>query len=68
MKKPMRSRFPVGSPAEERPGGEPLFQPGTVTVITFAHDLWCPMLNGGDECKCDPDVFLNGRKVEVPIP
>ncbi len=29
---------------------------GKVTLVSVAHDDDCPMLNGGDECTCVPDI------------
>ncbi len=38
--------------------------PGSLSVLTIAHDDDCPGLNGPIErCTCDPDVSL--RKIEA---
>jgi hypothetical protein len=29
---------------------------GGVWVAHVSHDTWCPRLNGGDDCTCNPDV------------
>ncbi len=34
---------------------------GQVVTIDIAHEPWCPELKGG-ECRCDPDIYVNGRK------
>jgi hypothetical protein len=46
-------------------------KPGTVTMIEYVHDEWCPKLKGIGECLCDPDVYLvhkNGRRERVCFP
>lgn len=37
---------------------------GRVTITEIQHDEWCPMLNGGNECKCEPNIV--SRQVAAP--
>ncbi len=37
---------------------------GRVHHIDVLHDDWCPRLRGGD-CRCDPELVLDGRPLEV---
>jgi hypothetical protein len=41
-------------------------QAGGVEEITVSHDPACPFYSGGDECTCDPDIYQNGKKLELP--
>lgn len=36
--------------------------PKGVTHAIIQHDDWCPMLNGGDACTCNPVVRLMSDK------
>jgi hypothetical protein len=38
---------------------------GQVYRVQVAHDDDCPRLRGGD-CTCKPDIYLGGKKIEVP--
>lgn len=33
---------------------------GSIVDVVVKHDDWCPMLNGGTVCSCDPDVEIEG--------
>lgn len=47
-----------------RSGGVPL-APGTVTVLTIAHDDWCQHWSGG-ACNCAPIVTANDQAPPDP--
>ena len=35
--------------------------PGSVVVLEYRHDEWCPRTASGRGCKCDPDVCATVR-------
>lgn len=42
---------------------------GQVYRLDVAHDDWCPKgpaAGGKGPCQCDPDLYVDGKKVEVP--
>lgn len=37
-------------------------RPGDLIIAHVLHDPQCPMLRGGTECDCDPDVTLDRER------
>ncbi len=35
--------------------------------VYVCHDDHCPALKGRPECVCDPDILLDGKKLEVKV-
>lgn len=38
---------------------------GSVAMPEIRHERWCPLLNGGDRCACNPEVWIetpNGKR------
>jgi hypothetical protein len=31
---------------------------GDLARMNVLHDSWCPLLNGGKVCRCNPDTYL----------
>ena len=31
---------------------------GDLARMNVLHDSWCPLLNGGEICRCNPDTYL----------
>ena len=61
-----RPTFPIPPTHRARDRNGSLFRPGTVTFVTVAHNDDCPRINGGHECRCNPHIFVDGIKAEVP--
>ncbi len=41
---------------------------GAVVQCEVKHDTWCPALNTGRGCKCDPDIELIDLRTGKPLP
>lgn len=39
-----------------------------VSVVEARHDLSCPMLRDHKTCLCDPELWLDGRRIDRPAP
>lgn len=37
---------------------------GEVLPVEVRHDAWCPILAGAMRCTCNPELWLDGRRVD----